>query len=290
MSLERTSRCTAGIADEHRCLHFHEVSAVEEVTDLLNDLGSLNECILDLRIYDEVEVTLTVTHICVRQTVVLFRKDLQGLGEELELFCVNGDLTGSGSENITLDADDIADVHLLEILIVIYAEGISCNVELDVALKITDGSEGSFTHDTLEHHTTGNGNLDLLTFVKFLEFLGSLFLGESLRKLGFKLCVEFLELGFCLQGVIGHVVFRDLERVFAVGLQLGELLSSDLQQLVKVLYRSLVVVVLVSHFASSFHFLLTCEKSHESVRFLPWLLSFMRFRPVGQDRYPPLLV
>ena len=65
VSLELPCSSAAGICNQERSLDFHEVSVSQEVTDLLDDLGSLLERILYLRIHDEVEISLAVTDLCV---------------------------------------------------------------------------------------------------------------------------------------------------------------------------------------------------------------------------------
>ena len=41
-----------------------------------DDLGTHNECLLNVLVHDQVNVSLTVTGICVCKSVVLLRKDL----------------------------------------------------------------------------------------------------------------------------------------------------------------------------------------------------------------------
>ena len=48
--------------------------------------------------------------------------------------------------------------HFLEILICVLAQVIPAYVALDVSLQVLDVAEGGFSHHTLAHHTSGDGN------------------------------------------------------------------------------------------------------------------------------------
>ena len=79
MGLKRSRSCTTGIGNQHWSFHFHEITAVKEVTDLFENLGTFNKYILAFLIHDQVYISLTITHICICQSVELLRKDLQTL-------------------------------------------------------------------------------------------------------------------------------------------------------------------------------------------------------------------
>ena len=76
------------------------------------------------------------------------------LGEKCYGMGMNRDLAHLCCEYKALDADDIADIHSLEVFVGILTEVIAAYIALDVALEILDVAEGSFTHDTLGHNTS----------------------------------------------------------------------------------------------------------------------------------------
>ena len=77
---ERTRGRAARVVDKHRRLDFHEIPRVEIAADAGNDLRPLDEGRLDLRVHDEVDISLAVADVRVRQAVELLRKNLQGFG------------------------------------------------------------------------------------------------------------------------------------------------------------------------------------------------------------------
>ena len=79
MCLKWSGSCTTSIGNQHWSLYFHEVTASKEVSDLFNDLRTLDKYVLALLVHDQVYISLTITHICVCQSVEFLRKDLQAL-------------------------------------------------------------------------------------------------------------------------------------------------------------------------------------------------------------------
>ena len=221
VSLERPGCGTAGVGHQHRCLDFHESPAVEEVTDLLDDLGSLDEGIFNLGINDQVQIPLAIAHVGIGEAVMLLGQHLDALAEQDDLGGVNGDLARPRPEEEALDAQDIADVILLECLVVVDADAVSGNIDLDVALKVCDVRERSLTHNALEHHTAGDGDRDLICCEEFRELL---LIVPCLRlELGFL----GLELGLRLCRVVSHIVLGDDKGILALCLHRGKLLTSD---------------------------------------------------------------
>ena len=80
MCLERSCGCTTCICHQHRGLHLHKSLAVQVFTDAADDLGTFDESVLYFRVHDQVHISLTVTQVCVGQTVELLRQNLEALG------------------------------------------------------------------------------------------------------------------------------------------------------------------------------------------------------------------
>ena len=79
MRLKRTRRRTAGIRNQHRGLHFHKSFAIKIFTNGADDTGTFNKRILYFRIHNQIHITLTITYICISQTMEFLRKNLQTL-------------------------------------------------------------------------------------------------------------------------------------------------------------------------------------------------------------------
>ena len=201
MCLERSCRSTAGIGYQHRCLHLDKVASVKEIADLLDDLGALDKGLFNLRIHDQIHVTLTIAGICICQTVEFLRKGLQTLGQQSDLLYMNRSLSCLCLEYLTFNTDDITDIIFLKICIRFLTYSISGHVALDAARKILNITEGRFTHDAFEHHTSGQTNC---------------------------FAFEFLILVNNVCSVIGHIVFCDLKGILPSALQISQLITAHL--------------------------------------------------------------
>ncbi len=136
------------------------------------------------------------------------REHLQALGKKRQLLGVHGFFTGLGRKYKAFYQDDIADIHLLEILIGFLADGVSGDVDLQIAQTVADIAERSLAHDAFKEHASGQGNGLSLQFI-----------------------ISFSDLG----RVMRDFRLGDAERIFARSLQLGELIPADLSDLVEVL-------------------------------------------------------
>ena len=79
MSLKWTGSGTACIRNQSRGLHFHEISACQEGTNLFDNLRTFDKSVLYIFVHDQIHISLTITHICIRNSVIFLRKDLQAL-------------------------------------------------------------------------------------------------------------------------------------------------------------------------------------------------------------------
>ena len=145
----------------------------------------------------------------------LLRKDLQALGEQCHMGCVDGHFAGLCPEYFALDADHVAYVQFLELFIIFLAHAVSGHVGLDIAFQILYVAERSLAHHTLGHHASRDGY-------------------------GFPF--QFIKIVFDLLAVMCLLIFRDHERVFAVLLQLRKFLTANLSQLVQILFLSVILL------------------------------------------------
>ncbi len=198
---------TAGVLYQHGGLYLHEAQTVQIAANSADDLRTLQESVLNLRVHDQVHITLTIPHIGVRKSVELLRQDLQALREQGQCLHMNGGFACLRDKYIAGHTDDIADVQLLKFLIRLFTERVSGNIQLNVTLEVADVGKGSFTHDTFRHHTSGN-------------------------RYRFTLIRRYIVLN--IGGMIGNVVFGDRKRILSVCLKFRKLLSSYLKKLVNV--------------------------------------------------------
>ena len=166
-------------------------------------------------------IALTIACIGILQAVELLRQGSQGLRQQGQLFGVDGDLAGLGLENKALDADDIADIHLLETFVRLLTDLISGYIHLNAAVSVLDIAERGLAHDALEHHAAGDGDILALELLEIISDLGS---------------------------VVSLVIFYDHKGVIARSLQLCQFIAADFLQLRHVLCLLLILLlVLFSH-------------------------------------------
>ena len=125
MSHEGSCCSTACISHKHGCLHLHEALSVQVTPDSGDNLASLYKGILNIRIHDEIHISLTVTKVRIGHSVELLRKRLQVLTEQHCLNRMNRYLSLLCTEHISLNTDDVTYVILLEVCIGFLTERIS---------------------------------------------------------------------------------------------------------------------------------------------------------------------
>ena len=165
---ERTSTGTTGNLLEDWCLDLGVTSLVEHLTHGTDDGGTLLEHVLHALVDNQVEVALTIAQLGVVEAIVghtiLILDDRQGtdaLAEHGETLAMYGDFASLGTENVTLDTYEVADVEqTLEDSVVhhrivgIGTQGIAAHIDLDAALGVLKLHEGSLAHDTTAHDAT----------------------------------------------------------------------------------------------------------------------------------------
>ena len=157
------TRCrTACIFHKHRCLHFHEISSGKEITDFTENLGALHKNRTAIFIHDEIHIALAITGIRILQTVELFRKRIEGLGEQNNLLPVNGNLTCLGLKHKAGNFYNISYIQLLIGLVFLFSKTFPTHIDLNLSVSILHMKKSGLSHDTFCHNTTGNH--DLLIF------------------------------------------------------------------------------------------------------------------------------
>ncbi len=170
VSDERTRGGTTRDDLHHRGFHFHEALFIEEFTDTGNHLGADHEGLAGLFVGDQIQVALAAASFLVGQAFVLLGQRTQRLGQQADIGNVNGELTGLGLEQGTFDTHDVAQIPLLELLVVeTFRQVVTGDVDLDLAGHVLQGGERSLAHDPAGHDATGN----LHPFTQARQLLGA---------------------------------------------------------------------------------------------------------------------
>ena len=155
----------------HGGFHFHEALVVQELANAGHHLGAGHEGLAGLFVGDQVQVTLAAAGFLVGQALVLLGQRAQRLGQQADLADVDGELAGVGAEQGALDADDVPQIPLLELLVVeAFRQVVTGHVDLDLASHVLQGREGSLAHDPAGHDATGN----LHPFIQGRQLVGAL--------------------------------------------------------------------------------------------------------------------
>ena len=171
MGDERTRRRAARDHLHHWCFHFHKVAVHHELADTGHDLGANFEGLAGFIVRDEIQVALTVARFLILQAVEFVRQRAQGFGQQTQLGAVDRQFTGFGFEQFTFCAQDIAQVPLLELLVVdAFRQIVTGHVQLNAAANVLQGHERGFTHDTTGHHAACNGHFNVQRFQLFVLF------------------------------------------------------------------------------------------------------------------------
>ena len=223
MCLKRSCRRSACVCHKHRSLNFQESLRIQVFPDAAQNFRTFDKCIFYLAVHDQIHISLSVSCICICQSVEFLRKHLQTLGKQLYAFCMNRDLSCLCLENSSSDSYDITDIKLLKIFIVVFTDIVSRNVRLDVSFQILNVAEGRFSHHTFLHDTSRYGNFFIFQFLKMI--------------------LDFL-------AVMCHIIFCNQKRVLSSCLKLRQFLTAHLSKLIQILI--LRILLLSCHFFHSF--------------------------------------
>ncbi|MNS26320.1 hypothetical protein D3C72_582400 [compost metagenome] len=137
MGDERTRRRAAWDHLHHWRFNFHKITANHELTDTRHNLGTDFEGFTGFIVRDEIQVTLTVTRFLILQTVEFIRQRTQCFGQQTQFGTVDRQLARLGLEQLAFRAQDIAQVPLLELLVVdAFWQIVTGNVQLNTATDV----------------------------------------------------------------------------------------------------------------------------------------------------------
>ena len=152
-------RCRAArLGMQHGGFHFHEAPAFQEGTDGGDDLAALAEGIPHFGIDHHVQIPLTIAQVHVRQAVEFFRQGFQALGQQRNIFRMDGNFPRLGLEHLALHAHNVADVHFLESGVHILAHVVPADIKLHVAVGVQQLGERRLPHDVPGHDASGQGH------------------------------------------------------------------------------------------------------------------------------------
>ena len=154
MSFERAGGSSSCVVDQNRSLNFHESFSVKEMTYTGDYCGTLPEHFLRLRVSDQVQISLSVYRIGIGKAVKLLRKRPEGFAQQYQFRCMDGDLSGLGTENIPFDSEYIAYIPFLETGIGLFPDVVPAGIYLYSPGRILQVEERSLPHDPSGHNSS----------------------------------------------------------------------------------------------------------------------------------------
>lgn len=178
-SFKRLSGSSTSDLIHHGGFDFGEVTAVQEVADIADNLGTCTEDFAGTIIHDKIQVALTEAQLFVLETVVLGGNGVQTRGQEDDLGGEDGQLTVITvlRRSATRETDNTNDITSSEVLMLLLewdaAGGILCLAHhLDLLALSTDVVENQLgTRGTLGVDTASNADRNIGLLLALLQTL-----------------------------------------------------------------------------------------------------------------------
>ena len=167
MCHERASRGAAQNRGEDRGLDFDEPQGVAVILDLANDPGTKQGHLAGVIVDDEVEVAATEAVFGIGEAVEFLRKGLKAFDDVGVFGAADSEFAGLGFHQGALDAGDVAEVGKLEQGVILLADGIAADPNLNAPELIFEVEEGGLSHLAEGDDPPGDVDGDVL----LLQFL-----------------------------------------------------------------------------------------------------------------------
>src|SRR5687768_8194554 len=164
MGHEGPRQRAAGDRLHHRRLDFQVTAGVEPGAHRRQRPAAYLEHATRIWIDDQIQVTLPVADLDVRQAVPLLRQRLEALGKKFELRGMDRQLVGAGAEQPSLDADEVTEVEQLVDLEIELGQGILPDVDLNLFLAVGDDEEVRLAEGPDGEDAAGGAGDDVTAF------------------------------------------------------------------------------------------------------------------------------
>ncbi len=145
---------------------------VEISAERLHQLAALEEYFADFGIHHEIDITLAVAQLDVGQAMPFFGEGKQVLRQERDFFDVHGEFAGAGAEEISADADVVAEVEQLVEFESLFADRVFLHVNLEACPSLLQVGESGLAHQANGHDAPGHAHID----ARILQLLGGVLL------------------------------------------------------------------------------------------------------------------
>ena len=147
--------CITGVSTSMKFLR------VEVPPDRRHDLRARVEHRARVRVHDQIEIPLAIARLDVAQAVPLLRQRQVALGEKRQARRPDRQLAGARAEQMSADADVIAEVEQREDLEVALGQGVLAEVRLDALAPVGEDEEVRLAEAADRQDPSRDGRLDL---------------------------------------------------------------------------------------------------------------------------------
>jgi hypothetical protein len=124
-----------------------------------DDAAAREEDLADLRIGDQIQVTLPVTRFHIFQAVPFLGHGEQCLGQIFEALHVYAQLTGARAEQVAFHADNVAQVEALVDGEIALGDSVLLDVNLEALAVLRQMREARLTHTAQSLHAPGDADV-----------------------------------------------------------------------------------------------------------------------------------
>ncbi|MPN58363.1 hypothetical protein SDC9_206067 [bioreactor metagenome] len=149
MRYKRARRRAACRCLQHGRFDFHKTLRVKIVAHFLYNTGPGHESLAYFWVNDQIYITLAVTHILILEPMEFFGQRKQRFGQQLNLLRMYRNLSRLCFEYKAGYPDDVADIELFKRSVLILADVVAADIDLDLALAVHNMGKARFAHNPL---------------------------------------------------------------------------------------------------------------------------------------------
>src|SRR5436190_11507363 len=195
--LKWLGRGAAGNGLHHWSLDLDVSPLIQEISNLADDLRPLEKHLLNVRICDQIQITLPVTNLRVSQAVPLLGRRPEGFGQYDERGEFDRDFASFSGKQVAARADEITEVKVAEDIELFVAENILLCIDLQTPALVAHVNKHALAHVAMGGNAAGDCYLAPFDIVaaRFRAFLRRReFIFERVNAF----CTQRHQLGFAL--------------------------------------------------------------------------------------------
>ena len=141
-------------------LHFQKAARFQLAAQRCNNLGPRDEHFADLRVRDQIKITLAIAGLDIFQAVPLLGHGEQRFRQEIQVFDVDAELIGPGTEQVAFDADQVAQIEQLIERVFLFADRVLAHINLQLFAILHQVREPRLAHAANGHNAPGDTDFD----------------------------------------------------------------------------------------------------------------------------------